>query len=989
MEVKVKKEVLFNLLKKALNENRTFNNPSGNFIHSFDRQPFDRQEAPIQASSHMATQLSEAEPPVGDENYVPASISELRSAASRIAEEVPPDKIEYYYRALHKLLDSAIDKSQEGMLAESWDLGWEGSDWEDSEYADNDEYGSETSGGGSIEDVLADPAFAELKAKYEKDKFYDGMEEIQFLADKHSVGYTDIEDLLMSNQFDVDTASPDIAVAPTSSPGRLQPVQAGQDIIGDETDEELPELSDEDYERLFSSVEDKGIEREDFVENKQHRALTPAYWEAALNDLKSGSRYPLEVVSQVVMDSMDAVSRVIATEVSVKYGFGGGDPSADFAGSPEESAWKGILSNGINTNHEVVYKLPAEKKTQDYWKKRVMSFMNKLQSGAAGSLTPYSRNFTEIASLAFDQYEKESGLDVMKFMNQIANRVAESIVFDPQYGAQTRNVASSDEELLAKTIDTGFSAQIKKAPFNIPNKSVFKSRALDPNDQIEHAGEQKTLKDAIVDAVVAYVIVKSDEFKKERKELDADLSNEARDQAIQAIIENISESESFTFTSGTGKRKASFVISKQDIVGEVNSYVDQKFAESQVEEQEFEEMSDEEISELEALLEDPNVPEAEKKERLTDEIGSQIMRNTGSIATYKDYVYRVLNKKLNLAQQGLEDLDDPDKMKDANYITIFNDTLAEIIPSTEEALIAIAKDGASQGLDQEDLKPFIEAITQIRAIKKFVYGPATRGGENTIEKLKGNVFNIEGDQYDALEFFSDGRNVGPAILRTVVSDLIGSRLKGAGMQNIETINFKFEQKVKRQAENIEDALISEMLNLFSGIDLKEAQDAAYVTGQELGVKETKAKFLESNMKDLQIKTIYPFVGRVKRLPDFDKMNPAAKNYVCWFTAIADKNSDGAATMDERKSTARELYNKLMSIGKGEMTTASAEVEEESQKIEKDINERVSEVKGLEDFTQKEVARVRKDSALMQKIVKQAMKMYLEDIQYFEGEEAEA
>lgn len=984
MEVKVKKEVLFNLLKKALNENRTFDNPSGNFIHSFDRQ-----EAPIQASPHMATQLSVEEPPVADENYVPASISELRSAASRIAEEVPPGEIEYYYRALHKLLDSAIDKSQEGMLAESWDLGWEGSDWEDSEYADNDEYGSETSGGGSIEDVLADPAFAELKAKYEKDKFYDGMEEIQFLADKHSVGYTDIEDLLMSNQFDVDTASPDIAVAPTSSPGRLQPVQAGQDIVGDETDEELPELSDEDYERLFSSVEDKDIEREDFVENKQHRALTPAYWEAALNDLKSGSRYPLEVVSQVVMDSMDAVSRVIATEVSVKYGFGGGDPSADFAGSPEESAWKGILSNGINTNHEVVYKLPAEKKTQDYWKKRVMSFMNKLQSGAAGSLTPYSSNFTEIASLAFDQYEKESGLDVMKFMNQIANRVAESIVFDPQYGAQTRNVASSDEELLAKTIDTGFSAQIKKAPFNIPNKSVFKSRALDPNDQIEHAGEQKTLKGAIVDAVVAYVIVKSDEFKKERKELDADLSNEARDQAIQAIIENISESESFTFTSGTGKRKASFVISKQDIIGEVNSYVDQKFAESQVEEQEFEEMSDEEISELEALLEDPNVSEAEKKERLTDEIGSQIMRNTGSIATYKDYVYRVLNKKLNLAQQGLKDLDDPDKMGDANYITIFNDTLAEIIPATEEALVKISEEKMKSGANKNEMLPYAEAIAQIRGIKELVYSSATRGGENTIENLKGNVFSIQGEEYDALEFFSDGRNVGPAILRTIVSDLIGSRLKGAGMQNIETINFKFEQKVKRQAENIEDALISEMLNLFSGIDLKEAQDAAYVTGQELGVKETKAKFLESNMKDLQIKTIYPFVGRVKRLPDFDKMNPAAKNYVCWFTAIADKNSDGAATMDERKSIARELYNKLMSIGKGEMTTASSEVEEASQKVEEVINKVMSEVEALEDFTQKEVARVRKDSALMQKIVNQAMKMYLEDIQYFEGEEAEA
>ena len=104
MEVKVKKEVLFNLLKKALNENRTFDNSSGNFIHAFDRQ-----EAPIEATPHMATQLSVEEPPVADENYVPASIRELSAAASRIAEEVPPDQVERYYRSLHKLLDAVID----------------------------------------------------------------------------------------------------------------------------------------------------------------------------------------------------------------------------------------------------------------------------------------------------------------------------------------------------------------------------------------------------------------------------------------------------------------------------------------------------------------------------------------------------------------------------------------------------------------------------------------------------------------------------------------------------------------------------------------------------------------------------------------------------------------------------------------------------------------------------------------------------------------
>ena len=242
-------------------------------------------------------------------------------------------------------------------------------------------------------------------------------------------------------------------------------------------------------------------------------------------------------------------------------------------------------------------------------------------------------------------------------MDQIANRVVESILYDPVYGAQTRNVASSDKELLSKTIDAGFSSQIKKAPFNIPTKATFKARRLDPSEQIEHAGEQKSLRDAIVDAVVAYVIVKSDEFKKQRRELDADLSNEERDQAIQDIIERISEGATFTYTAGTGKRKSAFVISKSDIITDVNSYVDQKFAESAPDEGETELISDEEMSDLESMLEDPSVPKSEKKKRFTDAIASQIMRNTGSIATYKDYVYRVLNKKFDMAREGLENLD--------------------------------------------------------------------------------------------------------------------------------------------------------------------------------------------------------------------------------------------------------------------------------------------------------------------------------------------
>ena len=44
MEVKVMKKVLFTLLKNHLGENRTYDNPSGNFVF-----PFQKEEEPIKA----------------------------------------------------------------------------------------------------------------------------------------------------------------------------------------------------------------------------------------------------------------------------------------------------------------------------------------------------------------------------------------------------------------------------------------------------------------------------------------------------------------------------------------------------------------------------------------------------------------------------------------------------------------------------------------------------------------------------------------------------------------------------------------------------------------------------------------------------------------------------------------------------------------------------------------------------------------------------
>jgi hypothetical protein len=984
MQVKVKKEVLFNLLKKALNENRTFNNPSGNFIHDLDRN-----ETPILPSPHMSMQVSIEEPPVGDENYIPASISELRAAAARIAEEVPPDQVENYYRALHRLLDSAIDRSNTISEARAY--------WQEDEInpSTSDDYmGSDSSSvdEGNLEDVKNDPLLSKILKKLEKDPYFDVTKQIQKLSDLHGVPFSDIEDLIYNKKSDEEEEEPietkPVATTPSAA-FKTSSMKEPKFVDTDESD--LPELSPEDEARLRGSVSlgDNDIDRDAEIENKPHKALTSAYWVNALNSVKKGKTYPLQTVAQVVMDSMDAVSRVIATQTSVNFGFGGGTPSGTVSPSLEAKSWKGILSNDVNTNPEVVYKLPEKQKTKDFWKKRVFSFIDKLQKGDAGSLSPFTDKFVEIASYSYDVYEKETGFDIIKFMTQVTNRVVESILEDPNYGATTRNVASTVSNQFTKMIDTGFIVQLKKYPFEIPTRTAIdaqiKNKKLNPDRVINFQGEKKSVKETIIDVVVAYIITKSEEFKILKKDIDPELKDFFRLKEISRMIDTLSNSKTFTFSVGTGENRESFVLSKSDVVQEVSLYVDKKFEPFYMEEEILDDtyISD---SDTEAMLENPDIPTKEKEERFKEEIASKIMKNTGSVATLRDYMYRVLDLKWKTAFKDLEGVDDPDKMDDANYITIFNDTLAEIIPSVEQAIISLARQGKSEGLEKEDLEVFIESLVQIRAIKEFVYSKKTRGGESTIQNMKGNNIIIDDESYDMLDFFSDSRNVGSSILRAIVSSLIGSSLKGTGMQSIETINFAFEEKVRRQAENVEDAIKKAMLSLYSGISLVDAQNTSIAVGIELGLPETKSIFLEKNMKELQDKTVYPFVGRVKKMPDFKNLNPPAKNFICWFSAIADKRYRGAATLEERTRVAEELFNKLLRTGDSKVQTAADNVNKVIEKTQNVVNKILIDVEALEDFTQKEVKRIIKNPDLMKQIIKQALRMHFEDLEMMDNKE---
>jgi len=122
MEIAVKKSVLFSLLKKKLNENRSNNDHAGRLIHPFNIQspnsdPFgfyeDQEDLPVRPSTHMATQLSIEEPPVDDPEYVPSTPNELSSSCSIICREVPINQIEYFYRKLHMLLDECLDREED------------------------------------------------------------------------------------------------------------------------------------------------------------------------------------------------------------------------------------------------------------------------------------------------------------------------------------------------------------------------------------------------------------------------------------------------------------------------------------------------------------------------------------------------------------------------------------------------------------------------------------------------------------------------------------------------------------------------------------------------------------------------------------------------------------------------------------------------------------------------------------------------------------
>ena len=115
MNIVIDKRVLRDFIENNLSEERSFHTTNIAEIPAKEEE-----EEPIVPQSQMSVQLSTSEPPVGDPEYIPASVADLSLAASVIARETPSAQIEFLYRNLHKLLDRAIDREQErrtGQLA--------------------------------------------------------------------------------------------------------------------------------------------------------------------------------------------------------------------------------------------------------------------------------------------------------------------------------------------------------------------------------------------------------------------------------------------------------------------------------------------------------------------------------------------------------------------------------------------------------------------------------------------------------------------------------------------------------------------------------------------------------------------------------------------------------------------------------------------------------------------------------------------------------
>jgi len=104
LNVKIKKSVLQNIIKKSLNEREMHNDPSRRLTIGPDTSSLPSM-LPLSPSDRMSTQLETERPPVEDPEYIPSNSKELGNALQALSEMIPTDSIGDAYNAFQKTIE--------------------------------------------------------------------------------------------------------------------------------------------------------------------------------------------------------------------------------------------------------------------------------------------------------------------------------------------------------------------------------------------------------------------------------------------------------------------------------------------------------------------------------------------------------------------------------------------------------------------------------------------------------------------------------------------------------------------------------------------------------------------------------------------------------------------------------------------------------------------------------------------------------------------
>ena len=107
------KSKIRNQIKKILFED-TWNKYGSEYMsHPQEEESTVPPNLPIVPDDLMPNQLAVERPPVEDENFVPDGVAELTRAVAALSQQVPSSQVEFFYKGIHNLLDSAVENAND------------------------------------------------------------------------------------------------------------------------------------------------------------------------------------------------------------------------------------------------------------------------------------------------------------------------------------------------------------------------------------------------------------------------------------------------------------------------------------------------------------------------------------------------------------------------------------------------------------------------------------------------------------------------------------------------------------------------------------------------------------------------------------------------------------------------------------------------------------------------------------------------------------